>query len=84
MLCCHAPDADSEEMEPQTKNKVIIFMPEGSKTHLGGTMRCGLRKTVFDDPDCMSAKLYGTNTYAYAVLSMVVFATCVDDIFLRA
>jgi CTP synthase len=26
---------------------VIIFMPEGSKTHLGGTMRLGVRPTVF-------------------------------------
>jgi CTP synthase (UTP-ammonia lyase) len=40
-------DAHSVEMSAETPNPVIIFMPEGSKTHLGGTMRLGLRPTVF-------------------------------------
>eukprot|EP00960_Hanusia_phi_P052293 761369-Hanusia_phi.AAC.5 len=26
--------------------QVIIFMPEGSKTHMGGTMRLGTRRTI--------------------------------------
>ena len=34
-------EANSEEMDPTTSHPVIAFMPEGSKTHLGGTMRLG-------------------------------------------
>ena len=34
-------------MSAETPDPVIIFMPEGSKTHLGGTMRLGARATVF-------------------------------------
>jgi CTP synthase len=40
-------DAHSVEMSSMTPDPVIIFMPEGSKTHLGGTMRLGIRPTVF-------------------------------------
>jgi CTP synthase len=41
------PDAISEEFDPKTQEPVIVFMPEISKTHLGGTMRLGLRPTIF-------------------------------------
>jgi len=41
-------DANSEEINPQTPYQVIIFMPEYSKTHMGGTMRLGARKTLLD------------------------------------
>ncbi|GAA5945365.1 hypothetical protein JCM3775_002200 [Rhodotorula graminis] len=40
-------DAHSAELVDTTPDPVIIFMPEISKTHLGGTMRLGLRPTVF-------------------------------------
>ena len=40
-------DATSEEFIPNVENPVIVFMPEISKTHMGGTMRLGLRPTVF-------------------------------------
>ncbi len=33
-------------------------MPEGSKTHMGGTMRLGSRKTLLHSVDCITAKLY--------------------------
>lgn len=33
-------------------------MPEGSKTHMGGTMRLGSRETVLQTPDSHAAKLY--------------------------
>ena len=33
-------------------------MPEGSRTHKGGTMRLGTRRTLLQTADCMSAKLY--------------------------
>ncbi|KXN85837.1 CTP synthase [Leucoagaricus sp. SymC.cos] len=42
------PDATSAEFHPETKTPIIIFMPEISRTHMGGTMRLGLRPTVFE------------------------------------
>ena len=32
-VCGHA-DAHSTEMEPKTEHPAVIFMPEGSKTHI--------------------------------------------------
>ncbi|OIV93799.1 hypothetical protein TanjilG_03762 [Lupinus angustifolius] len=52
-------DANSTEFDPNAKSPVVIFMPEGSKTHMGGTMRLGSRRTFFQTKDCKSAKLYG-------------------------
>lgn len=40
-------DAISEEMDAEAKNKVVIFMPEGSKEQMGGTMRLGTRTSHF-------------------------------------
>ncbi|GAA6063762.1 hypothetical protein JCM10212_002714 [Sporobolomyces blumeae] len=40
-------DAHSAELQESTPHPVVIFMPEISKTHLGGTMRLGLRPTIF-------------------------------------
>ncbi|XP_027354829.1 CTP synthase-like isoform X2 [Abrus precatorius] len=56
-------DANSTEFDPNTKNPCVIFMPEGSKTHMGGTMRLGSRRTYFQDFNCKSAKLYGSASY---------------------
>ena len=39
--------AHSTELVKDAKEPVVIFMPEGSRTHLGGTMRLGLRPTLF-------------------------------------
>nr|XP_009394136.1 PREDICTED: CTP synthase-like isoform X2 [Musa acuminata subsp. malaccensis] len=52
-------EANSMEFDPDTTAPVVIFMPEGSKTHMGGTMRLGSRRTFFTVADCKSAKLYG-------------------------
>ncbi|XP_010543114.1 PREDICTED: CTP synthase [Tarenaya hassleriana] len=52
-------DANSTEFDPETSSPCVIFMPEGSKTHMGGTMRLGSRRTYFQVADCISAKLYG-------------------------
>uniref|UniRef100_A0A2N9H9P2 CTP synthase n=1 Tax=Fagus sylvatica TaxID=28930 RepID=A0A2N9H9P2_FAGSY len=52
-------DANSTEFNSETTNPCVIFMPEGSKTHMGGTMRLGSRRTYFKVTDCISAKLYG-------------------------
>ncbi|KAH7544841.1 hypothetical protein FEM48_Zijuj01G0028900 [Ziziphus jujuba var. spinosa] len=56
-------DANSTEFDNTTKNPCVIFMPEGSKTHMGGTMRLGSRKTYFQVMDCKSAKLYGNKSF---------------------
>lgn len=56
-------DANSTEFDPDTRNPCVIFMPEGSKTHMGGTMRLGSRRTFFQVTDCKSAKLYGNVSY---------------------
>ncbi|KAM1122920.1 hypothetical protein FF1_004367 [Malus domestica] len=56
-------DAHSTEFDPDTKNPCVIFMPEGSKTHMGGTMRVGSRRTYFQSTDCKSAKLYGNKRF---------------------
>jgi CTP synthase len=54
-------DAASAEFVPTCPNPAIIFMPEISKTHLGGTMRLGLRPTIFasDTESSTIRKLYG-------------------------
>lgn len=42
-------NANSIELDETTKDPVVVYMPEISKTHLGGTMRLGLRPSVFQD-----------------------------------
>ncbi|KAJ4228063.1 CTP synthase ura7 [Fusarium solani] len=44
---CNLKDAASEEFTANAEHPVIIFMPEGSKTEKGGTMRLGSRATHF-------------------------------------
>ncbi|XVF00426.1 hypothetical protein REPUB_Repub04eG0000600 [Reevesia pubescens] len=56
-------DANSTEFDPNTRNPCVIFMPEGSKTHMGGTMRLGSRRTYFQVADCKSVKLYGNRRF---------------------
>ncbi|KAG6831435.1 CTP synthase ura7 [Tricholoma furcatifolium] len=56
------PDATSAEFDAEAKHPLIIFMPEISKTHMGGTMRLGLRPTVFEEGTeswSRARKLYG-------------------------
>lgn len=45
---CGIPEAISGEFDEKAKHPLIIFMPEISRTHMGGTMRLGLRPTVFE------------------------------------
>ncbi|CAF2130496.1 unnamed protein product [Brassica napus] len=56
-------DANSTELDPNTKSPCVVFMPEGSKTHMGGTMRLGSRRTYFQAKDSKSAKLYGNRSF---------------------
>ncbi|KAL8527264.1 hypothetical protein ACS0TY_005222 [Phlomoides rotata] len=55
--------ANSSEFDDQTPNPVVIFMPEGSKTHMGSTMRLGSRRTLLQSRDCLTAKLYHSSDY---------------------
>lgn len=55
--------ANSTEFDPNNKIPCVIFMPEGSKTHMGGTMRLGSRRTYFQVADCKSAQLYGNQSF---------------------
>ena len=55
---CGKSNANSTEFDPATSFPAVIFMPEGSKTHKGGTMRLGLRRTVLETVECNAARLY--------------------------
>lgn len=54
-------NANSEEFDTKTPFPVVVFMPEISKTQMGGTMRLGLRATKFVKPDSISRKLETQN-----------------------
>lgn len=56
-------EANSTEFEPATPEPVVVFMPEGSTTHKGGTMRLGSRRTILETVDCIAAKLYQVEQY---------------------
>lgn len=51
-------DANSTEVEPKTKNPLIIDMPEHHPGQMGGTMRLGRRTTLFKG-ESIIRKLYG-------------------------
>lgn len=46
---CGMTDAGSEELDEDCKDPTVVYMPEISRTHLGGTMRLGLRPTLFQE-----------------------------------
>lgn len=52
-------DANSTEFAPETKYPVVIDMPEHNPGQMGGTMRLGLRKTLFRTNQSLMRKLYG-------------------------
>ncbi len=58
---CSLPHADSEEFDTQTKEPVIIYMPELDRENMGGTMRLGLHETIFQEGSELSKTraLYG-------------------------
>lgn len=55
--------ANSEEFDEQAPHLVIKFMPEGSRTHMGNTMRLGSRRTLFQTPHCVTSKLYRNSRF---------------------
>ncbi|KAF9543895.1 CTP synthase ura7 [Mortierella hygrophila] len=58
---CGMPEAHSIELDENTTTPVVVFMPEISKTHLGGTMRLGCKATLFQEgtENSKLRKLYG-------------------------
>jgi len=52
-------NANSTEFDGNTPNPAVVFMPEISKTHMGGTMRLGTKPTPFLVDDCKMRRLYG-------------------------
>ena len=59
---CGITRAASAELEPDTTEPVVVYMPEISKTQLGGTMRLGLRPSIFSEDSAEWSKisrLYG-------------------------
>jgi CTP synthase len=58
---CGMKEATSEEFDAQAKDHVVVYMPELDRENLGGTMRLGLRKTIFQqDTEWSRARsLYG-------------------------
>ncbi|KAH6566610.1 hypothetical protein BASA50_000890 [Batrachochytrium salamandrivorans] len=53
--------AHSTEINKDTPHPVVIFMPEISKTHMGGTMRLGSRATHFtpESTTSITRRMYG-------------------------
>ncbi|KAH0543043.1 CTP synthase ura7, partial [Trichoglossum hirsutum] len=58
---CGIPHASSGEFDKNCPDPVVIFMPEIDQTKLGGTMRLGLRPTLFQPGSEWSKlrRLYG-------------------------
>lgn len=56
----HRPSANSREFLPAIADEdaAIVFMPEGAKETMGGTMRLGARRTLLQ-PGSRAAQLYG-------------------------
>ncbi|VDO92255.1 unnamed protein product [Soboliphyme baturini] len=59
----HLENANSTEFDPTTPYPVVIDMPEHNTGQMGGTMRLGLRKTLFRYEDSIVAKLYGNPAF---------------------
>ncbi|XP_024532866.1 CTP synthase isoform X1 [Selaginella moellendorffii] len=55
--------ANSTEFDPATPHPCVLYMPEISRTHKGGTMRLGVRRTFFQTPNCLTSKLYGNESF---------------------
>lgn len=61
--CLNLEDANSTEFEPNTPVPMVVDMPEHNPGDLGGTMRLGLRRTVFTTENSVLRKLYGDVPY---------------------
>ncbi|XP_055471758.1 CTP synthase 2 isoform X2 [Psammomys obesus] len=61
--CLNLKDANSTEFDPDTPVPLIIDMPEHNPGNMGGTMRLGLRRTIFTTENSILRKLYGDVPY---------------------
>ncbi|XP_060253585.1 CTP synthase 1 isoform X2 [Ovis aries] len=55
--------ANSTEFDPNTNHPVVIDMPEHNPGQMGGTMRLGKRRTLFQTKNSVMRKLYGDPDY---------------------
>lgn len=55
---CEMKDANSAEFDEDADPAAIVFMPEISQTHMGGTMRLGLRTSTII-PGTIAHQIYG-------------------------
>ena len=51
--------ANSTEFDEDTQHPAVVFMPEISKTHMGGTMRLGSTPTPVREDDCKMRRVFG-------------------------
>ncbi|KAM4873110.1 CTP synthase 1 isoform 2-T5 [Thomomys bottae] len=56
-------DANSTEFDLKTSHPVVIDMPEHNPGQMGGTMRLGKRRTLFQTKNSVMRKLYGDVDY---------------------
>uniref|UniRef100_A0A8C4UE29 CTP synthase n=1 Tax=Falco tinnunculus TaxID=100819 RepID=A0A8C4UE29_FALTI len=56
-------DANSTEFDPKTGHPVVIDMPEHNPGQMGGTMRLGKRRTLFQTKNSIMRKLYGDHDF---------------------
>ncbi|OXB61872.1 hypothetical protein ASZ78_004578 [Callipepla squamata] len=56
-------DANSTEFDPNTTHPVVIDMPEHNPGQMGGTMRLGKRRTLFQTKNSVMRKLYGDHDF---------------------
>ncbi|XP_049622753.1 CTP synthase 2 isoform X2 [Suncus etruscus] len=57
--CLDMKDANSTEFEPDARIPLVIDMPEHKSDDMRGTMRLGIRRTVFKVENSILRKLYG-------------------------
>lgn len=55
---CNLKGAQSEEFDKEAVHKLVMFMPEGDKEQMGGTMRLGARETILKT-NSLAYELYG-------------------------
>lgn len=51
-------DANSTEFDPNTSYRVVIDIPEHNTGQMGGTMRLGKRRTLFQTKNSVMSKLF--------------------------
>ena len=54
--------AHSAEFDEATPHPLVVYMPEVSRTQMGGTMRLGARRTVLRSTQCKTSQLYSGAT----------------------